>query len=422
MRAWTHGLPASPRIFSFERGTAIIIAYSGRSRHRHYHRRQPSGENKRASEVERERERRRETRRVRGGSKYTMASLARSTRSRWKGTTRARKTCPARARPIERARLRSGSLAPGKYGVCRRNAGRRGVLPRHAVPCRAVARRRGLHGEHVSPRFPRHGGPRRCVENAEPSGRENPSRRSRAVAAAVAVAATAVAAVNLGARRDVPRIRRPTAWRARELALLRSPPFTARRVEWRVTRRRTPIPRRDGTVVERFGEDRRCTVESNSAVRKRHSPRLASWSPWCRISRPRMPCHSPLPSRRRPRYFPWCSWWNRRSGVRVDNPNSSTSRLELNSVRYERAVTALAATTAVVATACTRNETTNAYPHTTSVSAEMPERASSGKDPRGCEGEGERAKERGKRASDMTEGVEESRTSQEWSVCRLWRE
>ncbi|KYQ47674.1 hypothetical protein ALC60_13430 [Trachymyrmex zeteki] len=62
--------------------------------------------------------------------------------------------------------------------------------------------------------------------------------------------------------------------------------------------------------------------------------------------------------------------------VRVNNPNSSTSRLELNSVKYERAAAALAAA-ATTATACTRSETANTCLHTTSVSAEMPERAAS---------------------------------------------
>lgn len=56
----------------------------------------------------------------------------------------------------------------------------------------------------------------------------------------------------------------------------------------------------------------------------------------------------------------------------------------------ERAAAIAAAAAAAVA--CTRNETTDTCPHTTSVSAGMPERAaSSGEDPRGREGEGKRA-------------------------------
>lgn len=98
-----------------------------------------------------------------------------------------------------------------------------------------------------------------------------------------------------------------------------------------------------------------------------------------------MPYRSPSPSRRRPRCSPWCSCClsNRRpcdASIIQKGTRDFAIRTELP--EYERAAAAVA---------CTRNETTDTCPLTTSVSAGMPERAaSSGEDPRGREGEGKR--------------------------------
>jgi len=145
MRARTRRFPALLRISRLGARNAVIIAYSGRSRHRHhhYHHRQPSDENKRASELtktekEKERKRERDSSRSRWSHKYTIASLASAMRKHY--APREIHSLHA-TRPIERARLRSESLAQ-KYGVCRAEEMPAGAAF-FSLRC-VVARRRGL--------------------------------------------------------------------------------------------------------------------------------------------------------------------------------------------------------------------------------------------------------------------------------------